>query len=264
MAATDKSGSRLGSDQLKHQLLGPRAPKMGKFGRAWQALRPMIGGRVTLVAVVTAASIAVGVAEAAVLTLVANIAATMVLHGQDATISLSPTGLHLRVGTAILVALALTGARLVLRLVVAWLPTLIAAGVQAKLREELFDAFTRASWATKAADHEGQFQELMTNQIQQASNGVLFISNVISNGAMFLALVAAAFSLSALVALLVLVGAIVLFGAFRPLDNLGRAAAREASQAYVDQAGAISEAARLAQEAQVLGLPPPTGCACGS
>ena len=94
----------------------------------------------------------------------------------------------------------------------------------------------------------------MTNQIQQASNAVLFVSDVISNGAMFLALVAAAFSLSVLVAALVLLGAIALFGAFRPLDKLGRAAAREASQAYINQAGAISEATRLAQEAQVFGV----------
>lgn len=207
-----------------------------------------------MVAVVTASSIAVGLVEAAMLTLLANIAAGMVLHGHSATITLVPFGVRLPVGRAILVALALTAVRLVLRLVVAWLPTLIAANVQAELRQELFDVFTRASWATKAADHEGHFQELMTSQIQQASNAVFYFANVISNGAIFFALVASAFTLSVIVATLVLLGAIVLFGAFRPLDKLGHAAAREASQSYIDQAGAVSEAVRLAQEAQVFGV----------
>ena len=106
-------------------------------------LRPMIGDRISLVGVVTATSIAVGLVEAGVLTLLANIAATMVLHGHGATIVLAPFDMHLSVGRAILLALALTVVRLVLRVVVAWLPVLIAANVQAKLREELFDAFTR-------------------------------------------------------------------------------------------------------------------------
>ena len=207
-----------------------------------------------MVAVVAAASIAVGLVEATMLTVLANIAAHMVLHGHTGSIALAPFRLHLAVGKAIVVSLVLAAVRLVLRLVVAWLPTLVAANTQAKLREELFDTFSGASWATKAADREGHFQEQMTNQVQQASNAVLYIANVISNGAIFLALVASAFSLSAFVAALVLFGAIALFGAFRPLNKLGRAAAREASQSYVDQAGAISEAVRLAQEAQVFGV----------
>jgi ATP-binding cassette subfamily B protein len=217
----------------------------------------MVGTRISLVGIVTATSIVVGLVEAGMLTLVANIAATMVVHGRTTSISVEPFSVRLSVGSALLVALSLTFVRLILRLVVAWLPTLIAANVQAELRQVLFDEFTRTSWATKAADREGHFQELMTNQIQQAGNAVLYLSNVISNGAMFLALVAAAFSLSVLVAAFVLLWASVLFGAFRPLNKLGRAAAREASQAYIDLAGAISEATRLAQEAQVFGVTDP-------
>ena len=88
----------------------------------------------------------------------------------------------------------------------------------------------------------------IANQIQQASNAVLFVSNVILGPGH------GRFSLSVLVAALVLLEPIALFGAFRPLDKLGHAAAREASQAYINQAGAVSEATRLAQEAQVFGV----------
>jgi ABC-type multidrug transport system fused ATPase/permease subunit len=158
------------------------------------------------------------------------------------------------VGAAIVAALILAVVRLVLQLVLAWLPSLLAANVQAELRGELFEAFTRASWAVKSNELEGQFQELMTNQINIATGAVMNMATTISAGAMFVALVASAFALSVVVAALVLGSAIALFWAFRPINRAGRAAARDASQAYVNQAGGISEAVSLAEEAQVFGV----------
>ena len=54
---------RPGGTRLSGSLPG-RAPKLGKFGRAWHMLQPMIGDRISLVGVVTATSIAVGLVEA--------------------------------------------------------------------------------------------------------------------------------------------------------------------------------------------------------
>ena len=195
-----------------------------------------------------------GLVEASVLTLLANIAATMVLREQQVAVDVGPIALRMTVGGALIATLVLTAVRLLLQLVVAWLPARIGANVMGELRKELFDAFTRASWAVKAGDLEGQFQELMTNQITYATGAVMNVALVISSGAMFLALAAAAFSLSVVVAALVLVSAVVLFLAFRPLDRVGHAAAHDVSQAYIDQANGISEAVRLAEEAQVFGV----------
>ncbi|MGH9105883.1 MAG: ABC transporter ATP-binding protein [Acidimicrobiales bacterium] len=219
-----------------------------------RALQPVLGGRMWPIAMLGGISILAGLVEAGMLDLLANIAAAMVLHGQRAHVELSPTGLYMTVGFAILVTFVLSAARLVLQLVMAWIPTRIATNVLAEVRRELFDAFTRASWAVKAHEREGHFQELMTNQVNQAINAVMNLAGMISAGAMFIALVASAFSLSVVVASLVLVSAAVLFAAFRPLDKLGGIAARDASQASIDQAGGISEAVRLAEEAQVFGV----------
>jgi ABC-type multidrug transport system fused ATPase/permease subunit len=195
-----------------------------------------------------------GVVEASMLALLADVAAEMVLKGRAVSAGLGLLSAHLSVGTAIVTALILGVVRLLLQLVLAWLPSLLAANVQAELRGELFEAFTRASWAVKSNELEGQFQELMTNQVNIATGAVMNLTATISASAMFIALLASAFALSVVVATLVLVSAVALFWAFRPINRAGRAAAEDASQAFVNQAGGISEAVRLAEEAQVFGV----------
>jgi ABC-type multidrug transport system fused ATPase/permease subunit len=231
-----------------------RLPGLGRSYRAWRKLRPIAGKRLLPIATLGAISIAAGVVEASVLALLADVAAEMVLKGRHVSTGLGPLSAHLSVGTAIVAALILAVVRLVLQLVLAWLPSLLAANVQAELRGELFEAFTRASWAVKSNELEGQFQELMTNQINIATGAVMNMAITISASAMFVALVATAFTLSVPVAALVLVSAVALFWAFRPINRAGRAAARDESEAYVNQATGISEAVRLAEEAQVFGV----------
>jgi ABC-type multidrug transport system fused ATPase/permease subunit len=136
------------------------------------------------------------------------------------------------------------------------MPARITADVQARLRVELFDAFTRASWAAQADETEGHLQELMTDQIAQSSQAVLSVANGLSAAALFLALFGSAFALNPLVALLVLVTSILLFEVLRPIDRLGRRAAQDASQARMDHASAVSESVRLAEEVQVFGAGP--------
>ena len=219
----------------------------------WRRLRPLLGGGSLPLLALTGASIGSGLAEASILVLLANVAAAMVLRGHQVSGSLSLAGLHLSVGHALVAALALSAVRLVLQLVVAWLPARISAEVQARLRRDLFDAFTQASWAAQADEGEGHLQELMTDQIAQATQAVINVANALAAAAMFLALLVSAFSLNAVVALVVLGSAVVLFEALRPIDRLGRAAAKDTSQATIDHAAGVSESVRLAEEAQVFG-----------
>jgi len=177
----------------------------------------------------------------------------MVAKGARTSLGLGGLDLHLSVGTAVLIAFLLAVLRAALQGLIAWLPTKMAADVQAQLRRELVDAFSSASWSVKANEPEGHFQELVTNQTSQAMNAVLSLATAISSAALFLALLASAFSLSLPVASLVLLSSVVLFLAFRPLNKVGRSAARDASQAYINLAGGISEAVRLAEEAEVFG-----------
>jgi hypothetical protein len=99
-----------------------------------------MGGRVWPIVVLTLVSIVAGLAEAGVLVLVANVAAAMVLHTHYVGTGLGPLNSHLTIGTALLLALALSVVRLALQVVIAWLPARISADVQARLRTDLFDA----------------------------------------------------------------------------------------------------------------------------
>jgi ABC-type multidrug transport system fused ATPase/permease subunit len=216
-------------------------------------MRPLLGARISPMLVLTGLSVCAGLAEAAVLALLAEIASAMVLRRNQLSSNLGPIGLHTGIGTVLLIALALSGARLVLGMVIAWLPSRISADVQAKLRGDLFAAFIGASWSKQADEGDGHLQELMTNQIMQATQAVLNLATFISAGAMFLALVVSAFLLNVLVALVVLVCSVALFALLRPLSRLGRLAARDLSQANVDHAAGVSEAVRLSEETQVFG-----------
>jgi ABC-type multidrug transport system fused ATPase/permease subunit len=219
-------------------------------------LRPLLAGNGAATAVLTGASIGAGLTEAAVLVVVADVAAALVLHGHQVDNTLQVAGLSLSVGEALLLALGLAAARLILQLVVAWLPARISADVQARLRIELFGAFTGASWAVQADQAEGQLQELMTDQIAQATQAVMSVANSLTAAAMFLALLVSAFVVNPFVALLVLATAVILFEGLRPVDRLGRRSAQDMSQSTMEHASAVSESVRLAQEAQVFGAGP--------
>lgn len=236
------------------RLISRRATGKRMGRRALRQLRPLCRDRAGSVVVLISASILAGLAEAAVLALVANVAAAMVVRAGDLGAALGPIGLRMSLGLALVVALALAVARLLLQLVIAWLPAHISAQVQARLRSDVFDAFAHASWAVQAQDHEGHLQELMTDQVNQVTQVISQLAGALSGGAMFLALVVAAFVLNAVVAAIVLVTAVAIFWVLRPIALLGGRAGRDLSQANMDHAAGVSEAVRLAEDAHVYGV----------
>lgn len=228
----------------------------GSFGRlrsGWRRIKHLVGDRTTPIVALATVSVGTGFAEAGVLALVAQISATMIAGGDQITANVGPIDLDLSVGTALAVALVLAVVRTVLQLIVAWLPSRISADVQCRLRSDLFASFTRASWPLQADEREGHLQELITSQVSRATETVIYASMLLSSGAIFISLTVAAFVVSVPVALAVLVTTVALFLLLRPLSGWGRSAARDNSKAYMDLASGVSEAARLAEEAQVFG-----------
>ncbi|HKD20346.1 MAG TPA: ABC transporter ATP-binding protein, partial [Thermoanaerobaculia bacterium] len=145
-------------------------------------------------------------------------------------------------------------ARLLLLIPISSLAAHLTADAEATMRERLFGAFVRASWAVKSRDREGKLQELMTSQVSQATYGVMQTTNIVTYVFSFLALVASALILSPLAAGIVVAVCILLFAALRPLSRAGSKAARELSAAQLEHAGGVSEATRLAEETQVFGV----------
>lgn len=230
-----------------------RRSPLARSVSGWRRLRPLLGDRTGPVLVLAVASVGAGLAEAGVLALVAQVSAAMVAGADQVRAGLGPLSVDLGLGPTLFVALGLAVLRLVLQLTVAWLPSRISADVQARLRRELFASFSRASWSVQSQEREGQLQELMSNQVTQATQAVLNVAVALSGAAMFAALTVSAFVVNVPVAVLVLVSAIVLFALLRPLNRRGRTAAADLSRAEIDHASGVSESARLAEEAQVFG-----------
>jgi ATP-binding cassette, subfamily B, bacterial len=195
-----------------------------------------------------ASSCLAGLAESTILALIAHVASALVEDEGSVTSQLGPLSLDARVPTLLVVAAALGLARLGLQVVIAYLPARMTADTQAQLRDQLFDAYSRADWDTQAEERDGHLQELVTSQVVQATQAMLNAANMVSFGFMFLTLVAAAFAIGPVVALLVLVVVGSLSLIMRPLARRGRRHSRELSAAQMAFAGRVGSAVRLAEE----------------
>jgi len=122
-----------------------------------------------------------------------------------------------------------------------------------RMRLELFDAFSRASWTVQSGGSEGSLQEVMTNQVSQAIGGVSGTTGLITSSLQFLVLMISAFYLNAVAALVVGAMTVVLFGFLRPMRTRGGRYAQALSAAQFSYARNIAESNRLAEETQVFG-----------
>jgi ABC-type multidrug transport system fused ATPase/permease subunit len=174
-------------------------------------------------------------------------------HAASHNAVLSLVNLHVGFGTQVLIAFALTVLRLALQIPLSVLPARVGAQVMARLRIELFEAFSRASWTVQASGKEGNLQEIMTNQVAQATTGVAGTTGLISSTLQFLVLMISALFLNVIAALVVGAMTVALFGLLRPMRKRGGRYATALSQAQLSYAGRLAEGNRLAEEIHVFG-----------
>ena len=195
-----------------------------------------------------------GVAEAGVLAIVAETATALVNRATHIHIDIGPLHADAAIGTLLAIAAILALIRVALQVLISFLPARISAEVQGRLRREMFEAFTRASWNMQSRDREGHLQEIMTSQIMQVSQGAVQATIMVGLLCTFAVLVTSALVLNVVAAIIVLVAAILLFTLMRPLNARGAGFARGFSQAQMLHAGGVSEANRVAEETQVFGV----------
>lgn len=204
------------------------------------------------VALVVCAFLA-GLAESAILALVAH-AATAMVDGSTATVvEIGPIALESSIGRLLLLAGVLAALRLGLAVALAYLPARMAADIQMRLRTSLFDAYATSSWEVQSRERDGHLQELLTTQVVQATQGLQQATTLLSAGLTFLTLALTAFTIGPVVALLVLVvgGGMTLL--LRPLGGWGRRHAGLSSRAQVDYAETLGGSLRLAEETYAFG-----------
>ncbi len=217
-------------------------------------LSVLLGDRRGTILMLAITSTISGFAEAGILFLLSQIASSAAKGGVQARQSIGPFHFHLHAGTMFALAFALTIGRVVLQAPLSILPARIAAGVQARLRRELFGAYNTASWEVQSGEREGDVQETMTSQVLQATGGALQATQLVIAFFSFIVLMSWAISLNAVAAVVILVAAVCLFGLLRPLNTLGARRAAELSRAQLNYAAGINEASRLAEETQVFGV----------
>ena len=199
-------------------------------------------------------SVGAGLTEAAVLAIVAQIGAALATRGNAAETHLGIASINMSIRAMLELGVVIAAGRVLLLVPSSLLAARLSADAEATLRSRLFYAFLRASWAEKATDREGTLQELMTNQITQATGGVVQTTWVITYLFSLLALVASALLLSPVAAGVVVGISLFLFALLRPLSRAGSKSARDLSGAQLAHASGVSEATRLAEETQVFGV----------
>lgn len=217
-------------------------------------MRPLLGSRRGAVVALVAGSILSGLTESAILAALAEAAAALVNGTSHAILGIGPAHLMLSVGALLGATIVLALVRLALQWVVSYFPARIAANLQAELSNEVFTAFTQASWEVQSRDREGHLQELATNQVAQATLGALQAATLVVATLTFAVLVLSALVLNVLAAIVVLITAIALFAVLRPLSSLGSRQGHAVSRASLEYANGVTEAVRLAEETHVFGV----------
>lgn len=223
---------------------------------SWRYLGELLGGRRWLAGAVVAVSVPAGLCESAVLVLVAEVAGALVTRQARVHMAIGPLHVSAGVGRLLLLGGGLALVRIALQGLLAYLPARILADTQASLRRRLTEAFMGASWSLKASEADSQLQELLTNQVVQATGAVSIALGLLTTAATLAVLVGSALVVGLVPALGVMSAGVVLFGGLRPLAKVGSRRAKELSGAQEDYAGAVREASGMAEEAQVFGAGP--------
>lgn len=219
----------------------------------WRENRHLVKARAGWLVALSLVGIASGIAEAGVLSLIAEISAAMVAGVAQVNAQFGFISIRASIAQSLLVAFLLATVRLAFQALGAWMPSRLAADVLRLMRLELFTAFSEATWDVQSHEREGHMQELMSNQTNQAAGVVLVAAGFVTAATMFTAMLAFAVALSVPVALLALAASSAMVMGLRPLGSWGGRAAADLSRASMDQAAGINESVRMAEEAHVFG-----------
>jgi len=199
----------------------------------------------------------VGLAEAGVVALVAQIAVALANDTSHLDLDLGVVHVsHVAVSVLLVAALVAALVRTGFSILGVYLPVRLAANAAARLRTRVLDAYSQADWATQAGARGGEFVDLLTNQTQLASDFVLSVALTLSALVSFTVLAIAALLISpaAFIGILVISGA--LFALLRPITRAGQrrgAAFSEASEGFSTQ---VETVIALAEEFRTFGAAP--------
>jgi ABC-type multidrug transport system fused ATPase/permease subunit len=224
-----------------------------RFSESWQGIAPFFAASRPQIGVLAAASVVAGLAEAALLALVAATASALSMGERSVHVDLGPSTVGAGVSTLFVIGIVLALLRGVLQVLLAYLPAKMSSSAMAGLRRRLFDAFTGTSWSVQAAERDGHFQSLINSHVNSTSQAVIALADGITAVMMFVTLLVSAFALSVPTALILIVSSGGLFFTLRPVSRRLRSHATELSAENVAFSKSVQEVVLMAEETQVFG-----------
>ncbi|QDO87429.1 ABC transporter ATP-binding protein [Ornithinimicrobium ciconiae] len=231
---------------------GPLRAVVG-MRRAWRRLSPFFRSSRSGIVLLVALAMVTGLAEAALLAIIATMAVSLAEGDQVITVGLGPVSVDMARNTTFAVAVGLAAARAGLQLALAYLPALMSSRVLTDLRIQLFEAFTASAWSVKAKERDGAFQTLMTQNVTNTAQAVTALGLGITAMIMFLTMTAAAFTQSFVAAAVFLTAALALFFVLRPLSRRLRRHAKMLSTEAMSFTNTVQEVVQVAEETEVFG-----------
>jgi ATP-binding cassette, subfamily B, bacterial len=192
-----------------------------------------------------------GLAEAAVLVLIVQIALRLAQDAKTAATAGIFSTQHMPLSELFWIGAALCIVRAAAFTSSSWLAAWISTRVSVNARKELFGAFIRARWSVQSKEAEGRLQDLATNQMGAAAAFALTFSTVLTSLMNFLTLIVSAIVVNAIAAAVMVVIAILLFVGLRPLSMYGKKQSRAQSLGTTEYGRSISQAVNLALETRV-------------
>ena len=220
---------------------------------AWKRLKPFFGASRLQIFALVVAAVGAGLAEGALLTLVAAIARALSVGESTVEAELGPFSLSAEFSLLFAAALMLALARGALQVLLAYLPARMSANAMADLRRRLFDAFVNTSWSVQSAERDGHFQALMDMHVNRTCAAILALGGGITAFLMFVTLLASAFTLSVPTASLIIIASIAMSLLLRPMSHRLRRHAKALSQENVEYSQEVQEIVLMAEETQVFG-----------
>ena len=205
-------------------------------------------------AVVIAAAILSGFAEAIVLVVIARLAFALANQHDDVTLSLGPVGnVSIAMELLLLIAVGLVLLKIALQVAGATVSSRLGARVTRKFRTRLTRSYLSASWALQSDERSGRLQEMVGAYVSAAASAVSQLANGLVALASLTAFLITAFAVNVLAAITIGVVAVGLALLLRPVRFATRRASRRAAQANLEVATAVSEVADHALEVRVFG-----------
>jgi ABC-type multidrug transport system fused ATPase/permease subunit len=204
---------------------------------------------------VAGVSLVAGLAEAAVLVLIARIGVALSTGGSTIAIDLGPVG-HVDIGVPALLGVAggLTLVKFGLQVWSSQLSARLMVRELAETRKTFFDLFLQASWAVQTREREGHLQELMTTYANNVASVLGAMTQGITAFTTLAALLAAAFVVNGFAALIVLAVLALLLAVLRPFRNGVRRRSAVTAKAQLDFATALTEATLMTQEIRIFNV----------